>query len=151
MATPRIVTATEAQAHWMRYSDEGGCNYTHEEYIKDLVHRGLSFLRDKGAFEESRAFERKEEGGTCTIGGTVGKLKEEVQFQLSFKMPRLVLHSMDLRALTGGTELYLHDVEAFGTVLKVDESKEKCIFQVTAVGLDDKGDETSLKLSLIHI
>ena len=145
MEAPRIVTAAEARAYWYKNSDEGGCNnYTHEARIKDLVNRGLQYLNDKGAACESRVFDREEGCSTCRIAGTVGNFQAEVKNQLGRGMPRLVLHSMDVRAITPSKELYLHDVDVFGQVMHVDEGEDMCILMVIAVGLDERGEEISL-------
>jgi hypothetical protein len=47
--------------------------------------------------------------------------------------------------VTPNTELYLPDVDVFGVVVDLDEAAQMCTLQLTAVGLDEDGEETSLQ------
>ena len=59
--------------------------------------------------------------------------------------PRLTILDIDLKEVTPKTEMYFPDVDVFGYVVDLNEPAEECTLQVTAVGLDEGGEEISLK------
>ena len=142
MATPRrALTRAEEER---RSSDEGGHDYQQEMEVAELVSRGIQYLQDKSAAFEKLAFEVDEDCGKCKIVGTLDNY-HKVTEGLGRRMPRLMLHGIDLKEVTPKTELCLSDVDVFGYVVDLDEAAEECTLQVTALGLDEGGEETSLK------
>ena len=127
-----------------RYSDDTGCDFEQETAIAEQASRGIQYLQENGAGFERLAFELDEDGGECKIAGTLDNFRK-VREGLGRRMPRLMLLEIDLREVTPKTELYLPGVEVFGFVDDLDETAEVCTLQVTAVGLDEGGEETSLR------
>ena len=116
----------------------------HVTAISELVRRGIQYLQEKGAAFEKLAFELDEDCGECKIAGTLDNFSK-VTKGLTRRNPRLTLLRIDLREVTPKTDLYLPGIDVFGFVVDLDETAEECTFEVTAVGLDEGGEETSLQ------
>ena len=137
------LNAEEAQYTWERFSDDVSGAYVKEKAIADQVRRGTQYLQEKGAAFEAMAFERDEDSDVCKIAGTLDDY-ERVRKGLERKMPCLMLCCIDLSKVTPSTQLFLFDADVIGYVVTMDEQAEVCTLQVTAVGLDEEGEETSL-------
>ena len=142
MATPSCLSAEEAQYTWDRFSDDVSGDYVKEKAIADQVRKGIQYLQEKGAAFEVKAFERDEDCDVCKIAGTLDD--DRVSKMLERKNPSLILCNIDLSEVTKGTQLFLFDADVLGYVTAMDEQAEVCTLQVTAVGLDEGGAETSL-------
>ena len=112
--------------------------------VAEKVSRGIQYLKEKGNAFEKLAFELDEDCGVCKIAGTLDNFNK-VREGLGRRMPRLYLLEIVVRELTPNTELYLPDVDVFGVIVDVDENAEMCTLQVTAVGLAEGVEETSLQ------
>ena len=116
------------------------------EDISELASKGVRYLEEKGTYFERLSFEPDEEPGQCRIAGSNDdRLGPEVRKLMTQKRPRLILLDIVLTEVTKGTEIYLPDLDVFGYVFELDEFEEKCVLEVTAVGMDEDGEEVSLQ------
>ena len=142
MQTPAL-TPEVAARQWERFGDEGGCDYTQEVVVADRACKGVQYLQEKSIDDERKAFDAVDECDGCQIAGTADQQYfQRVTEGLDQRMPCLLLHDINLKEVTPKTEVYLPTHEIFGTIVSLDEIKEECNLQVTAVGLDERGQET---------